>query len=119
MTPLSQYDYCKKLKKERKNDNTAHETGEAIVKKTCEIFHVGEDEIKTKSRKRERVDARKAAIWIMRKYTKMTCDKIGEFFGSRDHTTIIHAKERAQDLMDTDEQFKEKVYLIIQEVLLK
>jgi hypothetical protein len=49
------------------------------------------EKMQSKSRKREIVTARKGAIWLSRKYTTHTLKDIGDFYGGRDHSTIIHS----------------------------
>ena len=43
---------------------------------------------------------------------------IGEHFGGRDHTTVIHSCQTVKDLMDTDSSFKESVVELQQKVQL-
>jgi chromosomal replication initiator protein len=61
--------------------------------------------IKSRSRKREILRARQLCIYIIRKYTGMSLKSIGEQFGDRDHTTVIHSLNTIKDLMDTKDPY--------------
>jgi len=50
--------------------------------------------------------------------TKNSLKTIGEHFGGRDHTTVIHSCQTVKDLMDTDSLFKESVLELQQKVQL-
>ncbi len=76
---------------------------EDIVRRVSRIFQIAEKEIVGKSRKREIVEARQAAMYLSRKIIGDSLNNIGVFFGGRDHTTVIHAlgnieKKEAQNL---------------------
>ena len=51
-------------------------------------------------------------------FTKNSLKTIGEHFGGRDHTTVIHSCQTVKDLMDTDSVFKENVLELTQKVQL-
>jgi chromosomal replication initiation ATPase DnaA len=53
-----------------------------------------------KTNKRVYVDARHTACYLLRKYTRLSFSEIGKFF-SIDHSTVITAKNKIQDLLDT------------------
>ncbi len=59
------------------------------------------------SRKRQIVEARQLAMFLAKHHTKTSLKAIGEKFGGRDHSTVIHSCKTVQDLLDTDEKFKE------------
>jgi hypothetical protein len=52
----------------------------------------------SKTRKREYVEARHLAMFFIKKYTSLTLTKIGMLFGGRDHTSVLAALERVNDL---------------------
>ncbi|MHA4801734.1 helix-turn-helix domain-containing protein, partial [Enterococcus faecium] len=51
-------------------------------------------------------------------FTKNSLKTIGEHFGGRDHTTVIHSCQTVKDLMDTDSIFRENVMELTQKVQL-
>lgn len=81
---------------------------DTVIEYTCAVFGISTTKIKQKTRKREVVEARQAAMYLLGTFTKMSLKRIGLEFGGRDHSTVIHAKKVVGDLMDTDKQFREK-----------
>jgi chromosomal replication initiator protein len=54
-------------------------------------YNVTLTEMQSKSRQRHIVDPRSVAMYLMYRHAGMTQKKIGEYFGGRDHSTVIHA----------------------------
>ncbi|MDA3614931.1 chromosomal replication initiator protein DnaA [Polluticaenibacter yanchengensis] len=93
-------------------------TIENIQKMVCEYFDVGYEKLQQKTRKREIVQARQITMYLAKAFTKNSLKTIGEHFGGRDHTTVIHSCQTVKDLMDTDNVFKENVLELQQKVQL-
>ncbi|HEY1023974.1 MAG TPA: chromosomal replication initiator protein DnaA [Sphingobacteriaceae bacterium] len=79
---------------------------EYIQKLVCEYFEVPVDMVKSKTRKREIVQARQISMYLAKSHTKTSLKSIGQFFGGRDHSTVIYACQTVEDLIDTDKKFK-------------
>jgi len=80
-----------------------------IQKTVSEYFKVDLDSLKGKIKKREIVIPRQVAMYFCKRYTQLTLALIGENFGGRDHSTVIHALESVEDMMKTDANFKNSV----------
>ncbi|MBL7845340.1 MAG: chromosomal replication initiator protein DnaA [Cyclobacteriaceae bacterium] len=80
-----------------------------IQKTVSEYFKVNLDAMKGKVKKREIVIPRQVAMYFCKRYTQLTLALIGENFGGRDHSTVIHALESVEDMMKTDSNFKSSV----------
>lgn len=93
-------------------------TIDTIQKMVCEYFDVPYDKLLQKTRKREIVQARQITMYLAKAFTKNSLKTIGEHFGGRDHTTVIHSCQTVKDLMDTDTLFKESVVELQQKVQL-
>lgn len=93
-------------------------TIENIQKMVCEYFDVPYEKLQQKTRKREIVQARQITMYLAKAFTKNSLKTIGEHFGGRDHTTVIHSCQTVKDLMDTDSVFKENVLELTQKVQL-
>ncbi|MEX6685920.1 chromosomal replication initiator protein DnaA [Danxiaibacter flavus] len=93
-------------------------TIEAIQKMVCEYFDVPYEKLLHKTRKREIVQARQITMYLAKAFTKNSLKTIGEHFGGRDHTTVIHSCQTVKDLMDTDSLFRENVMELTQKVQL-
>jgi len=79
---------------------------EYIQKLVCEYFEVPVEMVKSKTRKREIVQARQISMYLAKLHTKTSLKSIGAFFGGRDHSTVIYACQTVDDLIDTDKKFK-------------
>jgi chromosomal replication initiator protein len=79
---------------------------EYIQKLVCEYFEVPVDMVKSATRKREIVQARQISMYLAKSHTKSSLKTIGQFFGGRDHSTVIYACQTVEDLIDTDKKFK-------------
>lgn len=77
-----------------------------IQKTVADFFKVELDNIKGKIKKREFVIPRQVAMYFCKRYTQLTLSLIGENFGGRDHSTVIHALESVEDMMKADPNFK-------------
>jgi chromosomal replication initiator protein len=77
-----------------------------IQKLVCEFYSIPVEAVKSKTRKREIVQARQIAMYFAKDLTKASLKNIGMHFGGRDHSTVIHACQTVNDLMDTDKKFR-------------
>ena len=57
------------------------------------------DDLTGPSRSRTLVTARQVAMYLCRELTDLSLPKIGEQFGGRDHTTVMHADRKIRQLM--------------------
>ena len=77
-----------------------------IQKTVANHYNVSLESLKSKSRKRELVAARQVAMFFAKKYTNHSLKSIGYYFGGRDHSTVIHALQAVNDMLDTEPRFK-------------
>lgn len=80
-----------------------------IQKSVADSFKVTVDEMKDKTRKKEIVIARQTAMYFAKNYTNLSLKAIGYHFGKRDHTTVLHAIEAVNNMLDTDKEFKNHI----------
>jgi len=80
-----------------------------IQKIVCDYFNISVDSLKSKTRKREIVQARQVAMYFAKTFTKNSLAVIGSVIGGKDHATVLHACRTVQNLMDTDKKFKQYV----------
>ncbi|TAE17698.1 MAG: chromosomal replication initiator protein DnaA [Bacteroidetes bacterium] len=111
-------DLARKVLKNFVKTSSKEITIEAIQKLVCEYFDVSYEKLQNKTRKREIVQARQITMYLAKKFTKNSLKTIGEHFGGRDHTTVIHSCQTVKDLMDTDTLFKDNVMELTQKVQL-
>lgn len=89
---------------------------EDIQKMVCEHYGVAYDDLLSKSRKREIVQARQITMYLAKKFTKNSLKSIGDHFAGKDHTTVMHSCQTVENLMDTDSDYKEKLDEVLQKV---
>jgi chromosomal replication initiator protein len=79
---------------------------DSIQTMVCEYFDLPLDLLRATTRKREVVQARQISMYFAKKLTKHSLKAIGDYFGGRDHSTVIHSCQTVEDLMETDRRFK-------------
>jgi chromosomal replication initiator protein len=82
---------------------------DVILKAVCEWYSISREKIMEQKRKREVVEARQVAMYLLRRRTHMTLVEIGDFFNGRDHTTVVHSIQKIRDLSDSYPDFKNKI----------
>ncbi|MCU1433268.1 MAG: chromosomal replication initiator protein DnaA, partial [Actinotalea sp.] len=81
------------------DEDTAEVTAAAIIAQTANYFGLTIDDLCGASRSRVLVTARQIAMYLCRELTDMSLPKIGQQFGGRDHTTVMHANRKIRELM--------------------
>ncbi len=80
-------------------DNTPAITAATIMAQTSAYFEMTMEDLCGSSRSRVLVNARQIAMYLCRELTDLSLPKIGQLFGGRDHTTVIHAERKIRHLM--------------------
>ncbi|NAZ81828.1 chromosomal replication initiator protein DnaA [Kineococcus sp. R8] len=81
------------------NDETPEITASAIMGQTASYFSVTLEDLCGTSRSRTLVTARQIAMYLCRELTELSLPKIGQHFGGRDHTTVMHAERKIKQQM--------------------
>ncbi len=84
-------------------------TIETIQKTVCEHYGLNMSELLSKKRHRQVVFPRQVAMYLCRNMTDASYPQIGDQFGGRDHTTVLHAHDKIENLIKTDEELKSSV----------
>ncbi len=74
-------------------------TSTTIMAQTASYFSLTMDDLCGTSRSRVLVNARQIAMYLCRELTELSLPKIGQTFGGRDHTTVMHADRKIRQLM--------------------
>ncbi|WP_186758422.1 MULTISPECIES: chromosomal replication initiator protein DnaA [Echinicola] len=86
------------------------EVGIDFIQKTVSDYYgIKLDDLKAKTRKKEIVVARQVAMYFSKEFTNHSLKSIGYHFGGRDHSTVIHAVQTVNDLIETDTAFKNAI----------
>jgi chromosomal replication initiator protein len=87
--------------------NSAREVSiDYIQKVVCDYFDLPIELLKSRTRKREVVQARQIAMFFAKKMTKSSLANIGMHCGGKDHATVLHACRTVNNLQETDKQFR-------------
>lgn len=92
-------------------------TVDRIQKAVCEVFSVTPTDMVSKRRARIIARPRQVAMYLSKKLTKRSLPDIGRRFGGRDHTTVMHAVKRIDQLRADDASFNAQIEAV--ETLLK
>lgn len=75
------------------------------------------DDLKAKKRTKELALARQVAIFLSRELTDESTIKIGDEFGGRDHSTILHAIDKIEEDCQTSAEFREQVEILKSKII--
>jgi chromosomal replication initiator protein len=79
---------------------------DTIVRVVAEAMQVKPSDIKGDRRQQGIARARQVAMYLTRKITALSYPAIGEKFGGKDHSTVINAEQRVEQLMGEDPEFR-------------
>ena len=84
-------------------------TVDDILEKVCNHFNVTQQNVFSRSRKREYVLVRQVSMYLAQKYTKMPASRIGQLIGNRDHSTVIHSCSTIEKRLKIDKDFQNEM----------
>ncbi len=87
-------------------------TIEEIQKKVAEHFTIKLAEMSSARRSRQVARPRQIAMYLAKQLTSRSLPEIGRKFGGRDHTTVMHAVKKVEELKESDHNFAEDVELL-------
>jgi chromosomal replication initiator protein len=91
-------------------------TPKQIIKAVTEFYDLTEEKLFKKSRSQELVKPRQIAMYLMREVLKMSYPNIGDKFGGKDHTTVIHACAKIEKELRFDTQLSQEINSIKEKV---
>jgi chromosomal replication initiator protein len=80
-----------------------------IIRIVSEFYHIDESAIYEKTRRKEIVKPRQIAMYLLREDFTVSYPTIGEKFGGRDHTTVIHSCDKIKNEIKTDDVLLEEL----------
>lgn len=92
-------------------------TPQKIIKAVSQFYDLKEKDLIEKSRKKEIVKPRQIAMYLLRKELNCSFPFIGQKFGGKDHTTVMHSCEKISKEIKNNESLKEEIELIKQFIL--
>lgn len=92
-------------KEEIKNDLTP----DKIISTVCDYFNIGLQDIVGKKKNKEVVEPRMIAIYLISELLNLPLVNIGKIFGGRDHTTIMHSRDKITSELKTNKKIQNLV----------
>lgn len=89
-------------------------TYEGIIKVVADHYNVKQDELFNKKRTQNIALPRQVAMYLCRELADLSYPRIGELFGGRDHTTVIHAYEKISNFKNSNLAFQNELQEIIE-----
>lgn len=114
--PIS-LDLAKNILKDMVKESIKIISIEMIQKKVCEFFNVTITDLKTSRRPKYLVLPRQVAMYLTRKLTKHSLPEIGNAFGGKDHTTVLHACKKIEKDINSDIQLRRTIEQLTTDLL--
>ena len=89
-------------------------TVENIQKTVADYFKIKVADLYSKKRTRQIARPRQVAMWLAKQLTSQSYPSIGEAFGGRDHTTVLHAVRTIESLRSKDNELNHDVHVLLQ-----
>lgn len=99
--------FAKKTLKNIFKEEEGKITPEKIKRVVSQFYQVKESDLDSDKRQKNISEARQMAMYLMREYTDLSLPKIGECFGGKHHTTVIHSCNRVEELAKSRQDVKE------------
>ncbi len=91
-------------------------TSKKIIQAVAEFYDLKEKDLLSSSRRKEIVNPRQVAMYLLREELKTSYPFIGRKFGGKDHTTAIHAYEKVLKGLEVNENLNDEINLIKQRI---
>ena len=108
---------CKKILKDFVNYNTKSLNVESIQNVVASYFNLNIQEMLSARRSRSLARPRQIAMYLSKKYTTNSLPDIGRKFSNRDHTTVIHAVKKIDQLLKKDNEIRQDISEIKKKIL--
>ena len=100
---------CKRILKDFINNNNKSINVESIQNIVAVYFNLNIQEMLSPRRSRSLARPRQIAMYLAKQYTTNSLPDIGRKFSNRDHTTVIHAVKKIEELINKDNEIKQRV----------
>ncbi len=91
-------------------------TIDIILRETASYFALKTEDLKAKKRTKNVALPRQIAMYLCRELTDASLPKIGEEFGGRDHTTVMHAHKKISAELNSDQQLRAHIEQLIEKI---
>jgi chromosomal replication initiator protein len=91
-------------------------TIDQIQRRVCDFFGLKLSDLKAKNRTKAIAFPRQVAMYLSRQMTHSSLSEIGRAFGGKDHTTVLHAVDKIQTLLQDDPKLRKTIDGLVQSV---
>ena len=84
-------------------------TPRTVIEAVCDYYHVPESDLLGKKKNREIAEPRQICVYLMTELLSLPLVSIGQEMGGRDHTTVIHARDKVARLVSESDKFATEV----------
>lgn len=96
--------------------STAPITIDTIQKVVADHYNISISDLKSKKRDNKYSNPRHIAVYLSRHLTEFSLPEIGNEFGGRDHTTIMHSNSKIEDLLKTDSDLNSTIQILSKKI---
>jgi chromosomal replication initiator protein len=97
---------CNDAIAEEQRDTKTQTSADRIIGEVCKYFDISRDDLTGKRRNREFVEPRQVAIYLISDFLGIPLLNIGNLLGGRDHSTVLHARNKIEGQINTDPRIK-------------
>ena len=80
-----------------------------VIDTICTYFNINIKDLIGAKRQKELVLPRHITMYILSEYLKLTVEKIGGMLGNRDHTTVMHGRDKIKNLVSSDQEMQRMI----------
>lgn len=107
----------KKMLQDLLNTNASNNISlDVIFKVIADNYQISVSDLKGKKRDKKYVLPRQIAVYLSRELTEITYTELGNEFGGKDHSTMMHSYEKIEELMKTDPTLESKIQIYKREI---
>lgn len=111
-------DNIRPLLGQNRSDLPVKITYKQVINSVCTYFNIKHSELTGPKRQKQLVLSRHMIMYILSEDLKLTVERIGEILGGRDHTTVMHGRDRIKKLLDIDREVQ-RIFSEVKQVLLQ
>ena len=89
-----------------------------VLTTICDYFNLNQKDLLGQRRQKELVLPRHITMFILSEHLNLTVEKIGQILGKRDHTTVMHGRDKIKKLADTDREIQRMLGEIKQQLII-
>ncbi|MBI2019637.1 chromosomal replication initiator protein DnaA [Candidatus Daviesbacteria bacterium] len=115
--PPTPENISKHLQKKAPGQNGIKAEPKKVLETVCQYFSLNQRDLVGARRQKELVLPRHITMFILSEYLNLTVEKIGQLLGKRDHTTVMHGRDKIKRICNTDREVQRMLIEIKQRLM--